>query len=159
MGTHSSVLTWRIPGTGEPGGLPSTGSHGIRDNWSDIAAAAAATYESHLAIANPSIRRWEYSFAILQSHKISAPHLILEIKVSMELNFFWLKIRQFPEACCAWLLFLDLKFGIIKMLCMMWLWLVMQLLWDVPGSPHWELHSPISRGCFSFTTLCLNSAT
>ena len=29
MATHSSVLAWRIPGTGEPGGLPSTGSHGV----------------------------------------------------------------------------------------------------------------------------------
>ena len=29
MGTHSSVLTWRIPGTGEPGGLPSMGSHRV----------------------------------------------------------------------------------------------------------------------------------
>ena len=28
MATHSSVLAWRIPGTGEPGGLPSMGSHG-----------------------------------------------------------------------------------------------------------------------------------
>ena len=27
MATHSSVLAWRIPGTGEPGGLPSLGSH------------------------------------------------------------------------------------------------------------------------------------
>ena len=30
MATHSSVLVWRIPGTGEPGGLPSTGSHRVR---------------------------------------------------------------------------------------------------------------------------------
>ena len=30
MVTHSSVLAWRIPGTGEPGGLPSMGSHGVR---------------------------------------------------------------------------------------------------------------------------------
>ena len=29
MATHSSVLAWRIPGTGEPGGLPSLGSHRI----------------------------------------------------------------------------------------------------------------------------------
>ena len=29
MATHSSVLAWRIPGTGEPGGLPSTGSHRV----------------------------------------------------------------------------------------------------------------------------------
>ena len=42
MSTHSSVLAWRIPGTGEPGGLPSMGSHRIRRDWSDLAAAAAA---------------------------------------------------------------------------------------------------------------------
>ena len=41
MGTHSSVLAWRIPGTGEPGGLPSMGSHRVGHNWSDLAAAAA----------------------------------------------------------------------------------------------------------------------
>ena len=29
MATHSSVLAWRIPGTGEPGGLPSVGSHRV----------------------------------------------------------------------------------------------------------------------------------
>ena len=29
MATHSSTLAWRIPGTGEPGGLPSTGSHRV----------------------------------------------------------------------------------------------------------------------------------
>ena len=42
MATHSSVLTWRIPGTAEPGGLPSMGSHRVGHNWSDLAAAAAA---------------------------------------------------------------------------------------------------------------------
>ena len=41
MATHSGVLAWRIPGTGEPGGLPSMGSHRVRHNWSDLAAAAA----------------------------------------------------------------------------------------------------------------------
>jgi len=35
MSTHSSVLAWRIPGTGEPGGLPSMGSHRVRHDWSD----------------------------------------------------------------------------------------------------------------------------
>jgi len=42
MATHSSVLAWRIPGTGEPGGLPSMGSHRVGPDWSDSAAAAAA---------------------------------------------------------------------------------------------------------------------
>ena len=41
MATHSSVLAWRIPGTGEPGGLPSMGSHWVGHDWSDLAAAAA----------------------------------------------------------------------------------------------------------------------
>ena len=40
---YNSVLAWRIPGTGEPGGLPSMGSHRVRHDWSDLAAAAAAT--------------------------------------------------------------------------------------------------------------------
>ena len=39
MATHSSILAWRIPGMGEPGGLPSLGSHRLRHNWSDLAAA------------------------------------------------------------------------------------------------------------------------
>ena len=41
MATHSSVLAWRIPGTGEPRGLPSVGSHRVGHDWSDLAAAAA----------------------------------------------------------------------------------------------------------------------
>ena len=40
MATHSSVLAWRIPGTAEPGGLPSLGSHRVVHDWSDLAAAA-----------------------------------------------------------------------------------------------------------------------
>ena len=40
MATHSSVLAWRIPGTGETGGPPSLGSHRVRHGWSDSAAAA-----------------------------------------------------------------------------------------------------------------------
>ena len=42
MATHSSVLAWRIPGTAEPGGLPSVGLHRVGHDWSDLAAAVAA---------------------------------------------------------------------------------------------------------------------
>ena len=38
MTSHSSVLAWRIPGMGEPGGLPSMGSHRVGHDWSDLAA-------------------------------------------------------------------------------------------------------------------------
>ena len=44
IATRSSVLAWRIPGTAEPGGLPSMGSHRVGHDWSDAAAAAAAQH-------------------------------------------------------------------------------------------------------------------
>ena len=37
MATHSSVLSWRIPGTGEPGGLPSLALHKVGHDWSNLA--------------------------------------------------------------------------------------------------------------------------
>ena len=40
MATHSNILAWRIPWTGEPGGLPSLGSHRVGHNWSDFTTAA-----------------------------------------------------------------------------------------------------------------------
>ena len=48
MATHSSVLAWRIPGMGEPGGLLSMGSHRVGNNYSDLAAAAAAAAAASL---------------------------------------------------------------------------------------------------------------
>ena len=42
--THSNVLAWRIPGTGEPGGLPSMGSHKVGHDWGDLAAAESNNY-------------------------------------------------------------------------------------------------------------------
>ena len=40
VATRSSVIAWRIPGTGEPGGLPSMGSHRVGHDRNDLAAAA-----------------------------------------------------------------------------------------------------------------------
>ena len=37
-GNHTTVLAWRIPGTVEPGGLPSMGLHRVGHDWSDLAA-------------------------------------------------------------------------------------------------------------------------
>ena len=51
--THSSVLAWRLPGTGEPGGPPSVGSHGVRHDWSDLAAAAG--FLVGLRVASPTL--------------------------------------------------------------------------------------------------------
>ena len=54
MATHSSVLAWRLPGMEEPGGLLSMGSHRVRHDWSDLAAAAA----TDLCIRNSGQERW-----------------------------------------------------------------------------------------------------
>ena len=59
MATHSSVLARRIPGTGEPGGLLSMGSHRVRHDWSDLAAAAVIwpieEYKHHSPPSSPSL--------------------------------------------------------------------------------------------------------
>ena len=52
MATHSSILAWRIPGTGEPVGLPSMGSHRVGHDWSDLAAAA------DLSLEQPPVTNW-----------------------------------------------------------------------------------------------------
>ena len=47
MAIHSSVLAWRIPGMGEPGGLPSIGLHRVGHDWSDLAVAGSWSQCSH----------------------------------------------------------------------------------------------------------------
>ena len=54
MATHSSVFAWRIPGMGEPGGLPSMGSHRVGHDWSDLAAAAVFYFTYHQVVMSPS---------------------------------------------------------------------------------------------------------
>ena len=51
MATHSSVLAWRTPETGEPGGLPSMGSHRVGHDWSNLAAAAVTVQTIDLSLA------------------------------------------------------------------------------------------------------------
>ena len=67
MATHSSVLAWRIPGTEEPGGLPSMGSHRVGHDWRDLATAAAAAatllHHNHLkSIVYPRVPSWFCTF-------------------------------------------------------------------------------------------------
>ena len=50
MATHSSVLAWRIPGTGEPGGLPSMDSLRVGHDWSNLAAATTISFPLFLCI-------------------------------------------------------------------------------------------------------------
>ena len=55
MTVHSSILTWRIPWTEEPGGLLSMGSHSIGHDWSDLACMHAL--EKEMAT-HPSVLAW-----------------------------------------------------------------------------------------------------
>ena len=48
MATHSSVLDWRIPGTGEPGGLPSMGSH--RPSWTRLKQLSSSSKEMQIDV-------------------------------------------------------------------------------------------------------------
>ena len=55
MATHSSVLAWRIPGTAEPGGLPSLGMQRVGHDWSDLAAFLG--YDK-VIIPGPGFHKW-----------------------------------------------------------------------------------------------------
>ena len=59
MATHSSVLAWRIPGTGEPGGLLSLGSHRVRHDWSDLVVVVVEGVQWTLYE-----RTWEWNFLV-----------------------------------------------------------------------------------------------
>ena len=81
MATHSSVLAWRIPGMGEPGGLLSMGSHKLGHNWSDLAAGAAYSTGNYI----------QY-FAITYKEKyyltLTSDHLV-EMTTDLSCTSFW----------------------------------------------------------------------
>ena len=78
MATHSNVLAWRIPGTGEPGGPPSMRSHRVGHDWSDLAAAAAVETIYHLNDFNgSSLIMWSIPVrihSIIKRHHIPGEH-------------------------------------------------------------------------------------
>ena len=84
MATHSSILAWRIPGTGEPGGLPSNGLHRVGHDWNDLAAAAAAVYICQSQSPNSS-----HPFSPLSVHKF-----VLCVSVSSLQNVY---LQRFPR--------------------------------------------------------------
>ena len=89
MATHSSILAWRIPGTAEPGGLLSMGSHRVRHDWSNLAAAAA--YMKGLVVFH-TFFNLSLNLAIRSSwsEPLSAPSLVFADCI--ELLHLWLQI-------------------------------------------------------------------
>ena len=63
MATHSSILAWRIPGTGEPGGLLSMGSYRVGHYLSDTATAEAGHYTEKAMAPHSSTLAWKIAWA------------------------------------------------------------------------------------------------
>ena len=85
MVTHSSILAWRISGTGEPGGLPTMGLHRVGHDWSDLAAAA----------------EWLTYAAILQAKILNICQLIKYYWLrDAKILFCWLLHRMFHFCGC-----------------------------------------------------------
>ena len=101
MATYSSVLAWRIPGTGEPGGLPSMESHRVGHDWSNLAAAGAEVglmrhdrasqirVQNHLELSIPSYSPtvWGHPSNLTVSHSLIRSWDLQEN--SSAWNFIW----------------------------------------------------------------------
>ena len=107
MATHSSVLAWRIPGMGEPGGLPSMGLHRVGHDWSNLAAAAAAEYimrnagleetQAGIKIAGRNIDNLRYAddTTLMAQNEEELKSLLMKVeseKVGLKLNIHKMKI-------------------------------------------------------------------
>ena len=91
MATHSSVLAWRIPGTVEPGGLPSMGSHRVGHDWSDLAAEHGSNLDVHWQMkgcssANEWIRKlwYIYKMEYYSAIKMNAFESVLMRQLNLE---------------------------------------------------------------------------
>ena len=117
MATHSSVLAWRIPGMGKLGGLPSLGSHRVRHDWSNLAAAAAVLGDKHYSF---YMADWEgdarghefpvvsrrtlihsYVLQALVKGGINCSQTFLKFSSVLLLSRFWLVAAQWTAACQA----------------------------------------------------------
>ena len=105
MATHSSVLAWRIPGTGEPGGLRSMGSHRVRHDWSDLAVAVAALLKPQVmerATLDQMIYGVEYSTFCFcgVSWAISSTQILSFCPISCLSSLSFLLLPLTPTKCC-----------------------------------------------------------
>ena len=90
MATNSSVLAWRIPGTGEPVGLPSMGSHRVGHNWSDLAAAAPQRKQKYKAWYPAGISEVHSERLItVTGHSLNKFFLLISLQGSVFLGFFF----------------------------------------------------------------------
>ena len=86
MATHSSVLAWRVPGMGEPGGLPSMGSHRVRHDWSDLTAEEgfnAISRRGHRKGRNWYFRKLKFKASSFKTKKIKYENLNSYLNVNI----------------------------------------------------------------------------
>ena len=89
MATHSSVLARRIPGTREPGGLPSMGSHRVGHDWSDLAAAAAESDTTERL--NWTELNW--SLVLEKTHESTLENKVIQ-PVNLKGNKHWISLYK-----------------------------------------------------------------
>ena len=107
MATHSSVLAWRIPGTGEPGGLPFMGSHRVGHNWSNLAAADNWDYIKLKTFCTQRLKINEMkrqNQGIGRKYLQTTKWLILKIrKAYIKLKLFKIKITKLQNRKSSWI--------------------------------------------------------
>ena len=97
MATHSSVLAWRIPGMGHPGGLPSMGSHRVRHDWSD----SAGDYWLHTEEQGKSKTNKQEKSFLMETKQRSSVFKVLNIFVNE-----YLCMRSLAICTCPFVKFL-----------------------------------------------------
>ena len=112
MATHASVLVWRIPGTGEPGGLPSMGSQRVRHDWSDLAAAAAGNAKTCMHMLYQHMAECFWSSVIqLKEFEINLHSLFLAVLSSLIIFPLFKPCKYMIESLkCKWLNIVDIFF-------------------------------------------------
>ena len=91
-------IAWRIPGTGEPGGLPSMGSHRVEHDWSDLAAAVA-----EYTICNAGLDEAQVGIKIVRrniNYLRYADDITLMAESKEELKSLLMKVKEESEKVC-----------------------------------------------------------
>ena len=88
MTTRSNVLAWRIPGTVEPDGLPSMGSHRIGHDWSDLAAAALLFFFFFFNVGDE--QNTNFFSPNKKTYKAWDKHFILFVVLNKHLHLEWI---------------------------------------------------------------------
>ena len=113
MATHFSVLAWKIPGMGEPGGLPSVGSHRVRHNWSDLAGAAAAVNSGLPRIQTQFLKKKPYFPSLGKCKKLIRGFIICKQQPWFLTNL--LSLKQWSFHTCSQCLVVDLAHSKLKL--------------------------------------------